>query len=476
MTSRIRDWQPGKVLVVGDVMLDQYWHGQTRRISPEAPVPIVKVEQQSERVGGAANVAANIIALDVPVELIGGVGCDAAGKTLTNLCEKSGIVTHFISGASARTTVKLRVLSQHQQLLRLDFESTTERTAYAGLVELFNENVSRAEVVVLSDYGKGLLHDCQSLIKAANASGKRVIVDPKSNDFSRYAGAYLVTPNYSEFEACVGKCQDENEIIERGIQLCEIHNIEGILVTRGENGMTLISPRRSSLTLAAKSRDVFDVTGAGDTVCAVLASALASGHDLDEAIAFANAAAGLVVGKIGTASVSRAELEGALGVASESSSRVMSLESLRLHVDSARARRERVVMTNGCFDVLHAGHVHYLEQAKALGNRLVVAINSDSSVRRLKGEGRPIHNLQNRMNVIAALASVDWVVSFNEDTPLSLIKSLQPDVLVKGGDYSVEQIVGKDEVTKSGGEVLVLPFSDGLSTTAILERISARRP
>ena len=455
-------------------MLDQYWHGPTRRISPEAPVPVVKVEQESERVGGAANVAANIVALDVPVELVGGVGVDNAADSLYRLCQKSNIPTHFISNAAARTTIKLRVLSQNQQLLRLDFESLDEKDNYDGLNEIFKDKLETVDIVVLSDYGKGFLGDCNTLIDAANRMGKRVIVDPKTKDFSRYRGAYLVTPNYAEFESCVGTCRNENEIIERGVRLCADHDIDEILVTRGESGMTLISPDRPALTLAAKSRDVFDVTGAGDTVCAVLASVLASGQDLTDAVVFANAAAGIVVGKIGTACVSREDLEHVSGFGSQSSN-LLSLQSLRLLANEAREQGQRVVMTNGCFDVLHAGHVNYLNEAKALGDKLIVALNSDSSVRRLKGNDRPVNALDNRASVIGALASVDWIVSFEASTPLELIKSIRPDVLVKGGDYSIEEIVGSSEVKAYGGDVQVLPYFEGLSTTAILDRIATRR-
>ncbi|MFT4564020.1 MAG: D-beta-D-heptose 7-phosphate kinase/D-beta-D-heptose 1-phosphate adenosyltransferase [Gammaproteobacteria bacterium] len=474
MNRGIRGWKDVKVLVVGDVMLDQYWDGTTRRISPEAPVPIVKVHQESERVGGAANVAANVVALGIHTELIGGVGPDSAGQSLHRLCSELDISAALICSNSNRTTVKLRVLSQHQQLLRLDFE--TEGSTYDNdtLLRHFNDKLIDADIIVLSDYGKGFVNDCRSLIDAAKTAGKRVVVDPKSNDFSNYAGAYLVTPNYLEFEACVGSCVNEREIIERGERLCRDHDIGALLITRGESGMILVSPHCEPISLAAQARDVFDVTGAGDTVCAVVASALAAGEDLHHAMVYANTAASIVVGKLGTASVTRAELDPGYEMADETSEEIAPLSGVMREVIAARAQGERIVMTNGCFDILHAGHVSYLAQAKALGTRLIVALNSDASVTRLKGKGRPVQRLEDRVRVIRALAAVDWVVSFDEDTPLNLVETISPDVLVKGGDYKIDDIVGAAHVLESGGEVRVLPFVSGLSTSGILAKLGAQ--
>jgi D-beta-D-heptose 7-phosphate kinase / D-beta-D-heptose 1-phosphate adenosyltransferase len=474
MNRRIRDWQEAKVLVVGDVMLDQYWDGTTLRISPEAPVPIVKVHQESERAGGAANVAANIVALDIQAELIGSVGRDAAGQTLRRLCADLNISADLICSETNRTTVKLRVISQHQQLLRLDFEADGATYDNKTLLKHFNDKLPDADIVVVSDYGKGFVSDCRSLIIAAKAAGKRVIVDPKSNDFSNYSGAYLVTPNYLEFEACVGSCINEQDIIERGENLCRDHDIGALLITRGELGMILVSPHRESISLAAQARDVFDVTGAGDTVCAVVASALAAGEELHHAMIYANMAASIVVGKLGTASVTRAELEHGYEIGDEMAEETATLLNLFPEIMAARARGERLVMTNGCFDILHAGHVTYLTQAKALGTRLIVALNSDASVTRLKGTGRPVHRLEDRIRVMRALSAVDWVVSFDEDTPLNLIEKINPDVLVKGGDYKPDEIVGAAHVRQSGGEVVVLPFVSGLSTSGIVAKLGAQ--
>ncbi len=459
--------------MVGDVMLDRYWDGRTNRISPEAPVPVVTVQRESERVGGAGNVAANVAALGAGVDLIGGAGVDAAGERLWELCKSCGISAHFIGAKSGETTVKLRVLSQHQQLLRLDFEAERPLHDAVRLQEVFLEKLPQADIVVLSDYGKGFLADPGALIAAARAAGKRVIVDPKSNDFSRYAGAYVVTPNLAEFEACVGRCGDEQEIIKRGVSLCEGSNIAAVLITRGEQGMTLVSPCGAAFTLRSKAREIFDVTGAGDTVCAVLATFLAAGAELTDAVLYANEAAGIVVGRLGTATVSVEELERALSPTTTGPDGVVTLAELLPRLAEARASGERIVMTNGCFDIIHAGHAAYLAQAKALGTRLIVALNSDASVSRLKGQRRPIHRLEDRMAVVSALSAVDWVVSFDTDDPYALVASISPDVLVKGGDYKVDDIVGGRYVLDAGGEVLTLPIVEGVSTSAIIEKVVA---
>lgn len=455
-------------------MLDRYWSGPTRRISPEAPVPVVKVIEESERVGGAANVAANVAAMGANVALIGGVGADPAGERLEQLCRARGIEVMSIRDAAVETTVKLRVMSQHQQLLRLDFESDQAAYASAEIETRFRSGVEKADVVVLSDYDKGLLQDSQSLIAIARKAGKPVIVDPKSNDYERYSGASLVTPNYTEFEACVGRCRDDADIIERARILCRQHALESLLITRGERGMVLVRGDEAPLVLGADARDVFDVTGAGDTVCAALATGLAGGMDLGDAVRFANTAAGIAVGKSGTATVSLREIARAFaGPKGNSAVRtILADEIVESVVQTARESGERIVMTNGCFDILHAGHVTYLNQAKALGTRLLVAVNSDASVARLKGTGRPLHKLVDRMTVLAALGAVDWVVSFDADTPAELVRRVNPHVLVKGGDYAVAEIVGGDHVLSTGGEVLTLPLVDGLSTSSVVARLA----
>ena len=458
------------VLVVGDVMLDRYWHGGTSRISPEAPVPVVRVQQIEDRPGGAANVALNIAALGAPVALVGVTGQDEAADSLTERLQGAGVQAYFQRLAEQPTIVKLRVMSRHQQLLRMDFEEpfATDQVALADQVERLLDGV---KVLVLSDYGKGALQNHQALIQAARQRGLIVLADPKGRDFSIYRGASLITPNLHEFETIVGPCADEAELVSKGAVLMQNLDLGALLVTRGEQGMTLLRPDQAPLHLPARAREVFDVTGAGDTVISTLAASLAAGEPLPQAVALANLAASIVVAKLGTASISAPELRRAVQREEGSERGVLGLEQLLLAIEDARAHGEKVVFTNGCFDILHAGHVTYLEQARAQGDRLIVAINDDASVTRLKGPGRPINSVDRRMAVLAGLGAVDWVTSFSEDTPERLLEQVKPDVLVKGGDYGIDQVVGAELVTAYGGEVRVLGLVENSSTTAIVEKI-----
>lgn len=460
-----------KILVVGDVMLDRYWHGPTSRVSPEAPVPVVKVDHREDRPGGAGNVALNITSLGAAVSLVGLVGQDEAADSLANSLEAGGVGNELQSVGSHPTITKLRVISRHQQLLRMDFEDAFESDHATALLERVDALLQGVNALVLSDYGKGVLVDPQPWIEAARSKGIPVLIDPKGTDFSRYRGATLLTPNLDEFEKIVGQCASEDELVQRGSDLIGDCELDALLVTRGEGGMTLLRPGLGEFHLPARAREVFDVTGAGDTVISVLATAIAAGADLPGAVALANLAAGLVVAKLGTAAVSAPELRRAVQREQGFERGALSTDQLEIVLADARAHGERVVMTNGCFDIIHAGHVGYLEQARALGDRLVVAVNSDASVRRLKGAGRPVNPVDRRLAVLAGLESVDWVVSFGEDTPEDLLRRLRPDVLVKGGDYGHDEVVGWEIVEGYGGEVAVLDFLNNVSTTAIVEQI-----
>jgi D-beta-D-heptose 7-phosphate kinase/D-beta-D-heptose 1-phosphate adenosyltransferase len=361
-------------------------------------------------------------------------------------------------------------MSRHQQLLRIDFEEpfATDAVALSKEVDALLDGV---KVLVLSDYGKGALKNHQVLIKSARDRGIPVLADPKGKDFAIYRGATVITPNLSEFEAIVGHCVDEAELVAKGAELMSSLELGALLVTRGEHGMTLLRPDQPALHLPARAREVFDVTGAGDTVISTLAAALAAGEELPHAVALANLAAGIVVGKLGTAAISAPELRRAIQRAEGSERGVLTLDQLVLAIDDARAHNEKIVFTNGCFDILHAGHVTYLEQARAQGDRLIVAVNDDGSVSRLKGPGRPINSVDRRMAVLAGLGAVDWVISFPEGTPENLLTHVKPDVLVKGGDYGIDQVVGASIVQAYGGEVKVLGLVANSSTTAIVEKI-----
>lgn len=463
-----------RLLVVGDVMLDRYWHGGTSRISPEAPVPVVKVEDADDRPGGAANVALNIASLGGRASLAGLVGDDDNADRLALALETANVSTHFQRSPDVPTITKLRVMSRNQQLIRLDFESSLWDVDTAPLTQAVAQALPEADVVILSDYGKGSLKRVETLIEAARAAGKPVLVDPKGSDFRRYRGASVITPNLGEFEAIVGPCANDAELAEKGERLRAELELEALLVTRSERGMTLIRENYAPLHLPTHAREVFDVTGAGDTVIGVLGLALAAGHAYGEAVMLANLAAGLVVAKPGTAVLSVAELYTALHGDKLAEFGVIQPSALVQAVRASQARGERVVMTNGCFDILHAGHVAYLEQARKLGDRLIVAVNDDDSVARLKGPKRPINTLSRRAQVLAGLAAVDWVVPFGEDTPQRLIEQVLPDLLVKGGDYRPEEIAGGEAVIANGGEVKVLGFEDGVSTTTMIDTILDR--
>ena len=474
MKPDIPRFEQARVLIVGDVMLDRYWYGPTSRVSPEAPVPVVKVEEVEERPGGAANVAVNIATLGGQVRVLGVAGADESATVLETKLHRMGVACELLRQPGQATITKLRVLSRNQQLLRLDFEDGFPGFDPAALRERFAAHLSDCTVVVLSDYQKGALREVESYIQLARAAGKRVLVDPKGQDFRRYHGATLLTPNLAEFETVVGLCRDEAELVGKGQALRRNLELEALLITRGELGVTLLQSGAEPLHLAARAREVYDVTGAGDTVIATLAAGLAAGLELPAATVLANLAASIVVGKLGAASVTVSELRRALYEHEEPSRGVVDEAQLLRAVADAKAHGETIVMTNGCFDILHAGHVTYLEQARRLGNRLIIAVNDDDSVRRLKGPDRPIHALWQRMRVLAGLSSVDWVVPFTEDTPERLICAVKPDYLVKGGDNDPAHIPGNHCVWEAGGQVVVMDYIEGCSTSSTITRILSR--
>jgi D-beta-D-heptose 7-phosphate kinase/D-beta-D-heptose 1-phosphate adenosyltransferase len=475
MSLTIPDFSSVKALVAGDLMLDQYWFGPTSRISPEAPVPVVKVTQSQARPGGAANVAVNLSSLGAQTTLAGVVGRDPNGAELRRLLGERGIDLDLVEAASRPTITKLRVLSRNQQLIRLDTEDAFGPAESRSMVEPLRRHAAGASVCILSDYAKGTLGEAAALVDVCRERGLPVLVDPKGADFGRYRGATLLTPNLTEFEAVAGHAVDDRDLVERARRLRADLGLVALVVTLGERGMVVISGESDPAFLPARAREVFDVTGAGDTVIAALAAGLGAGMTLTDAAALANVAAGIVVRKIGVASVTPSELRLELHEHGRGGRGLLSREAAQRVAAEARSRGERIVMTNGCFDILHAGHVAYLEEAKTRGDRLLVAVNDDDSVRRLKGAGRPVNPLADRMAVLAGLAAVDWVVPFSEDTPERLIAEVLPDVLVKGGDYRQEDIAGGATVIANGGTVEVLSFREGRSTTRILDAIRGKR-
>lgn len=455
-------------------MLDRYWYGNTSRISPEAPVPVVLVDNTEVRPGGAANVALNTAALGVDTWLFGLVGEDLEGRVLQKVLNDHKVHCCFQHFTSHPTIAKLRVLGRHQQLIRMDFEKGFSGVDDTDLFQRYERELDEIDVVILSDYAKGSLHLVDKIIALAKQKNVPILVDPKTSDFSKYAGATIITPNQKEFEAVVGPCNSIKEIEQKATNLLSHLDIEALLVTLGKDGMLLIQKAVPTFYLSTQAQEVYDITGAGDTVIAVLGAAMASGQSLEQATELANVAGGIVVGKLGAATTSISELQRALQSQNFISQLpLLTADSLLSVVSEARAQGERIVMTNGCFDLLHVGHVQYLKAARALGDRLIVAVNDDDSVRRLKGSTRPFNSLRDRAEMLASLRVVDWVISFSEDTPERLIQQVSPDVLIKGADYAVEDIAGSDYVLANDGEVKTIPLVSGYSTTQLAEKIKS---
>jgi D-beta-D-heptose 7-phosphate kinase/D-beta-D-heptose 1-phosphate adenosyltransferase len=469
-------WSGKRLLVVGDVMLDKYIWGEVGRISPEAPVPVVRMTHQSHQPGGAANVAMNLARLGAQVQVIGFTGGDENETLLAECLRTNGVSPKFIVSEGFPTITKLRILGGQQQMLRLDTERSGARSEadYRSLTKSLHVYLMGCDAVVLSDYAKGVLTPevCKAVIDAARAQGIPVLVDPKTADFSRYRGATTVCPNLGELSRAVGmETRELTPLLDAAETLVQELDLEFITATLGEKGIALVRPG-NRMTAEAVARQVFDVSGAGDTVIAVLALCLASGLKPETAVGLANIAAGIVVGKVGTVPVEKHELLAALSpeIALHAEDKVVTREELVQRVALWKANGARVVFTNGCFDLLHIGHITVLEQARRFGDKLIVAINSDASVQCLKGPTRPIVSEAERARVLAALAAVDAVVVFGEPTPLELIVAARPDVIVKGGDYGVDTVVGAAEVMSWGGQVKIVPTVAGFSTTGLIAK------
>ncbi len=475
-----------KVLVVGDLMLDCYYWGDVRRISPEAPVPVVKVKvnEKTFRLGGAGNVAANLSGLGCTAAVIGLIGQDAASIQLQDLLAAANIQDHCLVDSSRPTTTKTRIMASKQQVVRLDEEDGNgigEQTA-DRVLKAVEAMLPVVDAVILSDYGKGMFDSIefiQAIIQSCRKMNVPVFIDPKGRDWNRYAGATCVTPNTAELELAVGtEVKGEGDLIHAAGDLRRRLGLDWMLVTRGPKGMALFGDDASPVMIAARAREVFDVSGAGDTVIATLAACVATGLRFGEAAGVANTAAGIVVGKLGTWAVRWSELADALINETEKKPastlwKVADVEDASSRLSRWRQAEQRIVFTNGCFDLLHPGHVSLLHQARHLGDRLIVGLNTDASIRRLKGDQRPILPGHDRAAILSALEDVDMVVFFDEDTPLNLIGQLKPDILVKGADYRVADVVGKSIVESYGGQVRLVDILEGHSTTAIARKLSA---
>jgi D-beta-D-heptose 7-phosphate kinase/D-beta-D-heptose 1-phosphate adenosyltransferase len=473
----LESFSRARILVLGDVMLDRFVYGSVERMSPEAPVPVMTLEHTSDVPGGAANVARNVVDLGGHAILIGVVGADEAGEQLrTRLAETPSLHAHLIVDTSRPTTLKTRYIGERQQILRTDVESKAslpESVAGAALAK-FQAALADADIVVLSDYAKGVLCDgvVAEAIAAARAAGKQVLVDPKSRSFLKYQGTTVLTPNRHELQnACGHECASDEQVVAGAREILAQGICTTLVITRGKDGMSIVGSDGIATHIKTQASEVYEVTGAGDTAVAALAVGLAGGADIEEAVKLANMAAGIVVGKFGVATVTAAEIVAQLDDAHSSRMR-FALNTVQRLVHRWRQLGLRVAFTNGCFDLLHPGHLSLLSQAKQTADRLVVGLNSDLSTRRLKGAGRPVQSAMARAMVLTSLKSVDAVVIFEEDTPRSLIAALEPDVLVKGADYTVDNVVGADIVLARGGKVVLAELVPSQSTTNTIQRIA----
>jgi D-beta-D-heptose 7-phosphate kinase/D-beta-D-heptose 1-phosphate adenosyltransferase len=484
MRFSLSKFNKARILVIGDIMLDRYVWGKVSRISPEAPVPVVKVQRTSETLGGAGNVANNLSALGCLVTVIGICGRDTKAASLKQLLSEKSIRYTLVEDATGATITKTRIIAGKQQVMRLDEE--TVHTPSASLLKQVNDHVAKelehCHVVILSDYGKGVLNShelVQQIIGMVNDYHRPVLVDPKAGQWERYENATCITPNTSELESVSGIAleSDDDLLVAEARQIRSRYGLKWLMVTRGAKGICLVGPKGEVMHIPAQALEVYDVSGAGDTVVATLAAALASGATFKEAARVANTAAGIVVGKFGTQPILHSELSTALQFSHGpynypfSAVKMVAQDAASAKVHQWRNAGDRIVFTNGCFDLLHPGHISLLYQARALGDRLIVGLNTDASVRRLKGPERPVLCEQDRAAMLSALACVDLVVCFDEDTPLDIIKALEPDTLVKGSDYKLEDVVGKDVVETYGGSVKLVELVKGYSTSQLTSKV-----
>lgn len=456
-----------KILVIGDLMIDHYIWGSCSRISPEAPVQVVLKERESKRLGGCGNVISNLIALGGQVGVISVLGDDNLGREIFGLLAQIGAKDELIlSERGRKSSQKSRIMAAHQQVLRIDSESTQDISLSSEILAKSEQIIAKYDIVLLSDYGKGVLTSelTNGIIKQAKAQNKMVLVDPKGKDYSKYKGASLLTPNKKEASEALGMTINDDESIK--LALKELKNrfeLDFGLITLSEHGIALFDGDTFS-NYPALAKEVFDVTGAGDSVLATLGYCLARGDDIKLAIKYANLAAAVVVGKVGSADASWDEIH---ALQSENKSKILSTEKLVKTLERLRSKGAKIVFTNGCFDILHTGHISYLQKARALGDALIVGLNSDESVRRLKGASRPINNENDRALMLEALGCVDFVVLFGEDTPLDLVRQIKPDILVKGADYKNKEVVGANDASS----VVLIDFVEGKSTSKIIEKI-----
>ena len=444
-----------KITVIGDVMIDWYLHGESSRISPEAPVPVVNFKESKFQLGGAANVANNLKHLEIEPFLIGAIGNDHFGSLLKEHLKAEKIKFNLLTEKSFQTICKQRLMSSNQQLARIDYEKYFHGSKLTNIFNTFIKNIAKTDLIIVSDYGKGTIFNARKLIQSAKKLKKKILIDPKGKDFTKYKGANLITPNKAEFENIMGKVGSKRDLANKAKKMLEHLNLESLIVTLGSEGMYVLTKSNKKIIgdfINAYPQEVFDVSGAGDTTISALGAALSEGNDIFSAAEFANLAASISVSKLGTSTVSKDE--------------VTSLEA------SKGNKEQVIVFTNGCFDIIHSGHLDLLKEARSYGDKLIVGLNSDKSISKLKGPDRPIIGQSERKKILSALKFVDEVIIFNEENPLKLIKKLKPSILVKGADYSKEQVVGGEFVESYGGEIKLVKLTKGKSSSKIINKLS----
>ena len=444
-----------KITVIGDVMIDWYLHGESSRISPEAPVPVVNFKESKFQLGGAANVANNLKHLEIEPFLIGAIGNDHFGSLLKEHLKAEKIKFNLLTEKSFQTICKQRLMSSNQQLARIDYEKYFHGSKLTNIFNTFIKNIAKTDLIIVSDYGKGTIFNARKLIQSAKKLKKKILIDPKGKDFTKYKGANLITPNKAEFENIMGKVGSKRDLANKAKKMLEDLNLESLIVTLGSEGMYVLTKSNKKITgdfINAYPQEVFDVSGAGDTTISALGAALSEGNDIFSAAEFANLAASISVSKLGTSTVSKDE--------------VTSLEA------SKGNKEQVIVFTNGCFDIIHSGHLDLLKEARSYGDKLIVGLNSDKSISKLKGSDRPIIGQSERKKILSALKFVDEVIIFNEENPLKLIKKLKPSILVKGADYAKEQVVGGEFVESYGGEIKLVKLTKGKSSSKIINKLS----
>lgn len=444
-----------KITVIGDVMIDWYLHGESSRISPEAPVPVVNFKESKFQLGGAANVANNLKHLEIEPFLIGAVGKDHFGSLLKEHLKVEKIKFNLLSEKSFKTICKQRLMSSNQQLARIDYEQYFHTSKLSNILNTFTKNIAKTDLIIVSDYGKGTVSNARKLIQSARKFKKKILIDPKGKDFTKYKGANLITPNKSEFENIMGKVGSKKDLENKAKKMLEHLDLESLIVTLGSEGMYVLTKSNKKIFgsfINAYPQEVFDVSGAGDTMMSALGAALSEDNDIFSAAEFANLAASISVSKLGTSTVSKDEVT---------------------NLEASKSNKEQVIVfTNGCFDIIHSGHLDLLKEAKSYGDKLIVGLNSDKSVRKLKGPERPIIGQSERKKILSALKFVDEVIIFNEENPLKLIKKLKPSILVKGADYIKEQVVGAAFVESYGGETKLVKLTKGKSSSKIINKLS----